>query len=56
MDFPSHLEQSSGRRRGLGKKENPKSIQGYLRKTNPMIGGAWQAQSMAARRVRHDVD
>ena len=46
MDFPSHLEQSSGRRRGLGKKGNPKSIQGYLRRFNPMDRGAWQAQSM----------
>ena len=36
MDFPSHLEQSSGRRRRLGEKENPKTIQGYLRRFNPM--------------------
>ena len=46
MDFPSHLEQSSGRkRRGLGKKESPKSIQDYLRRFNPMDRGVRQAQS-----------
>ena len=33
-------------RRGLGKKESPKSIQGYLRRFNPMDRGAWQAQSI----------